>query len=186
MQALFKQLDMRQLVLLLGGLFILLAVTLVSYIVVPQFKQLRALQSTYQLLDQVRGDGQNLAQDLEQMQQALHVVRKKLHGDIANLPVRQIEAVIIGRLQKISWQNEMELISVQPGVGQRVQMFDEALFQVNLSGDYFKFYSWLRDLHKELGYVVIKQFEIKPLASVDDEPHLSVNLTMVSYRAAAS
>lgn len=186
MHPLLEKLDIRSLRLILAGITLLMVAVLFSYVIMPEVKLLRTVQNTRLILSQVGEGGQDLAQELASMQQAVQAVRQQLHGDIANLPVRQIEAVIIGRLQKISWQNKIELISVQPGTGQRVHMFDEALFQVNLTGDYFSFYDWLKDLSTELGYVVIKQFNIKPIQSKANENQLSVELTMVSYRARQS
>ena len=99
---------------------------------------------------------------------------RELHGDMASLPERQMESFVIGRLQKVSWTTDVELISVEPGRGSQVQNFRESLFEVKLNAHYHDFFAWLQIVNDELGYVVVKKFDIRP-----NERN---SLTLVSYR----
>jgi hypothetical protein len=114
----------------------------------------------------------------------VEILSRTLHGDMANLPDKQLEAFIIERLQEISWRNQVELVSVKPRRGQVVPLFREVLFDVEITGDYFDLFAWLQSLAKELGFVVVKQYVIRPIDSDKESPRLSVNLTIVSYRQA--
>ena len=77
----------------------------------------------------------------------------------------------------------MELASVIPGKGKKVQMFQETLFDVNVNARYFDFFNWLRTINEELGYVVVKKFEIIPQQNQGEkDPKLNITLTLVSYR----
>ena len=99
------------------------------------------------------------------------------HGAIREMPF------VIGRLQKVSWATEVELISVQPGSGKQVQNFRESLFEVKLNAHYHDFFEWLQTVNDELGYIVVKKFEIRPdEQDALDNPELSLQLTLVSYR----
>jgi len=109
-------------------------------------------------------------------------VSRRLHGDMADLPMEQMESYIIGRLQKISWQTGLELISVRPTEGKTVQIFREILFEVEVVGRYTEFFDWLQTLTRELGFVVIKGYEMMPLDQKLSDPELRVQLTMASYR----
>ena len=102
---------------------------------------------------------------------------------MANLPVKQVEAYIIGRLQRISWNNDVELVSVEPSTGDRVQIFQEILFNVQLVGEYEDLYAWLWEARSDLGYVVVKEYGLTRHNSDDREPLLAADLSLASYRA---
>ncbi|MCU7886113.1 MAG: hypothetical protein KZQ82_18130, partial [Candidatus Thiodiazotropha sp. (ex Lucinoma annulata)] len=110
----------------------------------------------------------------------------QLHGDMAGLPAKQMESYIIGRLQKVSWETDVELISVKPGDGQRVQMFQESLFEVEIHAKYFNFFNWLQTIGRELGFIVVKKYEINTINKELSNPELKIVLTMVSYRVVES
>ena len=120
---------------------------------------------------------------LQQQHALIQDLRFRLHGDMANLPVRQVEAYIIGRLQRVSWNNNVELVSVEPATGERVQIFQEILFNVELVGEYDDLYHWLWEARNDLGYVVVKQYGLKRQNDDDEEPLLVAELSLASYRA---
>ncbi|MDH3871745.1 MAG: hypothetical protein OEU44_05990, partial [Gammaproteobacteria bacterium] len=64
----------------------------------------------------------------------------------------------------------------------KVYKFEEALFEVEISGDYFDLYNWLQDLGEDLGFVVVKHFKLRPLDQNETSPRLNAKLTIVSYR----
>ena len=71
---------------------------------------------------------------------------------------------------------------VRPAKGSTIQALEEILFEVEVAGDYFDLYAWLQDLDNKLGFVVIKNFNIRPLSTVLNNPRLIAKLTIVSYR----
>ncbi|MBT8101489.1 MAG: hypothetical protein KJO95_00885, partial [Gammaproteobacteria bacterium] len=78
--------------------------------------------------------------------------------------------------------NNVELVSVQPTMGERIEVFQEMLFRVQLMGQYKDLYSWLWETRNDLGYIVVKELSLSRNDNVDDEPLLKANLSLASYR----
>lgn len=155
----------------------------IMYLLWPQLKEYRKLNDSYQILQSAAGSSSGLQLQLQQTGQEVKELSYKLHGDMAGLPDNQMESYIIGRLQKVSWQTDVELASVIPSKGTKVQMFQETLFDVNVNARYFDFFKWLKTINDELGYVVVKKFEINPQSNQGEvDPKLNITLTLVSYR----
>jgi Tfp pilus assembly protein PilO len=102
---------------------------------------------------------------------------------MASLPLKEIESHVVGKLQQISWQNDIQLVGIEPSSGDTIETFHEILFRVTLAGDYLDMYEWLRQVSADLGFVLVKQYEMKPLDNRTQNPRLSVQLTMATYRA---
>jgi Tfp pilus assembly protein PilO len=177
-----ERLDDRSLLLLLGGVAALLFAAGVMYLVVPEYKALNTAVETRANMRETVSKGKAVYGELERLAEQVAELRQRVHGDMANRPLKQMESYIIGRLQKISWEHNIELRGVAPGPGRSVQMFKEIVFDVELVGDYFDLVAWLRELSRQLGFVVVKEYRMRPLNAADDEPQLVLNLKMVSYR----
>lgn len=170
------------LILVLVGSVILAPIS--TYVVWPEFKKFRAVSSAQDALVATAANEGELAEELATLRVDVQDLERRLHGDMANLPPKEIEAYIIGRLQAISWRNRVELVGVEPISGEMIESFREMLFTVRLAGDYFDLYNWLRDLGKELGFVVIKRYQMSPIDRNEEVPRLSAELTIASYRTA--
>ena len=168
----------------MAGIVLLLATSLVYAFIMPQVKGYQSTVNAREILQQVAKTSSQLEAKLVGVEEAIKELGHQLHGDMVDLPEKQLEAFIIGRLQEISWRHEVELISVRPNKGKVVQIFRELLFDVEVTGDYFELFDWLRELDRELGFVVVKRYTIRPLENNSPSPRLSVRLTMVSYRKA--
>ncbi len=183
MDDLLKQLNRRQLTIIGGGLLALLVAALLTYVVQPRFKEYRATHASFTLLEATTGSSAGLDAQVIELRAHVEVLERTFHGDMANLPLKQMEAFIIGRLQGISWGNDVQFVGVQPADGGLSGPFRELLFNVELQGQYFDVFAWLEAVREQLGFVVIKQFEMSPINQVGiDEPELQVSLTMASYR----
>ena len=68
-------------------------------------------------------------------------------------------------------------------MGERVQIFQEMLFNVRLVGQYDDLYRWLWETRNDLGYVVVKEYNLERHDKDDDEPLLAATLSLASYRA---
>lgn len=178
-----QKINLRELRLLLLGIGAVLTVLVAVRFVVPNIKALRAASQEVAILEEAAEDGDELEQHLQTQHSKIEALQYRLHGDMANLPARQVEAYIIGRLQRISWNNDVELVSVEPALGDRVQIFQEMLFNVQLIGEYENLYRWLLEAREELGYVVVKEYELKREDDDDNEPALLADLSLASYRA---
>jgi Tfp pilus assembly protein PilO len=182
MDALLTSIRPRVLLLVMVSLVLLVAGALCANVLMPQYKDYRKADRDRAELARVVGSGEALRKQISGLRADVDHLTRRLHGDMANLPDNQLEAFIIGRLQRISWQNSVELVSVKPRDGQVVQVFREMLFDVEISGDYFDLFVWLQSLAKELGFVVVKRYIIRPLESGKGSPRLSATLTIASYR----
>jgi len=176
----------RTVALMMGGIVLLVVLSEFTYLLLPQVKSYRALDASYSMLEQAVGNNQSLANQLQRIEAEVNDLSHDLHGDMAQLPVKQMESFVIGRLQKVSWETDVELVSVLPGSGGQVQNFREQLFEVKLSAHYHDFFEWLQIINDELGYIVVKKFEIRPDDRDElENPRLSLVLTLVSYRIEA-
>ena len=183
MQDFFDRAEPRVVAISLIGMVLLVFVVEAMYLMWPQIKTYRTLYSSHQVLEQAASSSDSLASQLQRIDREVNQLSRELHGDMAQLPVKQMESFVIGRLQKVSWATDVELVSVQPGSGRQVQNFKESLFEVKLNARYHDFFEWLQIINHELGYIVVKKFEIRP----DDRknlnnPKLDLVLTLVSYR----
>ena len=170
------------LILVLVGSVILAPIS--TYVVWPEFRNFRAVSSSRDALVATAANEGELAEELSALRVDVQGLERRLHGDMANLPPKEVEAYIIGRLQAISWRNRVELVGVEPNSGEMIESFREMLFTVRLAGDYFDLYNWLRDLGNELGFVVIKRYQMSPIDRNEEVPRLSAELTIASYRTA--
>ena len=186
MQGFFENAQPRVVALLLIAVVSLVALAELSYLLWPQIKSYRELSASYTMLERAVSNKDSLADQLRKIEAEVKDLSRQLHGDMAQLPVRQMESFVIGRLQKVSWNTEVELVSVQPGSGGQLQNFREQLFEVKLNADYHDFFEWLQIINDELGYIVVKKFEIKPVDRGFEDPKLQLVLTLVSYRIEAN
>ena len=170
------------LILLLVGAVLLAPIT--TYAVWPQLRDYRAASDSQQTLAAAMANEDELIARLDTLRDEVATLEKRLHGDTANLPPKQVGAYIIGRLQAISWRNRVQLVGVQPMEGNEIDAFQELLFDVRINGDYFDLHNWLRDLSDELGFVVIKHYRMSPADNKRPAPTLAAELTIASYRTA--
>ena len=182
MQDFFETAEPRVVAMMLGAVVLLISAVQVTYLLWPQIKTFNAVNKSHSVLLGVVNNSDGLDQQLGKAQSEVERLARQLHGDMAGLPAKQMESYIIGRLQKVSWDTGVELISVKPGDGQKVQMFQESLFEVEIHAAYFDFFTWLQTLGQELGFIVVKKYDIQPQGSELSDPKLKIVLTMVSYR----
>ncbi len=183
MRELLQKVSLRELRLALLGIGAILTAATVAGALLPEVKAARAASNEVSVLEEAAQDGAELERHLEEQHARIAELQYQLHGDMANLPVQQIEAYIIGQLQRVSWNNNVELVSVEPSIGERVQIFQEMLFNVELVGEYDDLYRWLWEARNDLGYVVVKEYSLSRRDDDDDEPRLVADLSLASYRA---
>jgi hypothetical protein len=182
MTSMLNKISVREFNLLLVGIGAVITSAAVAGIVVPQFNDWRTATLAVETQSAASLDAMELEKNLQESQARIDKLRYLLHGDMANLPVRQVQAYIIGRLQKISWQNKVELVSVEPTTGEQVQIFREILFKVQLVGEYDNLYRWLWEARNELGFVVVKEYGLSRHDNNDDNPQLAAMVSLASYR----
>lgn len=183
MQNILQKVSLREFRFLLIGVGAIITSATVAYFVVPHAKSYWASSREVAVLLQAAQDGNELDDHLREQVERIKDLDYRLHGDMANMPVRQIESYIIGHLQRISWGNDVELVSVQPATGERIEIFQELIFNVQLSGQYADLYEWIWEARNDLGFVVVKEYGLARRNDDNDEPLLLANLSLASYRA---
>jgi Tfp pilus assembly protein PilO len=186
MDKLLTDMEPRTMVLLMVASALLVAAALATYVLLPQARAYKQSTNTLTTLESVVARQTGIAVQLATLESELESLQRQLHGDMVNLPDNQMESFVIGELQGISWRNKIELLGIRPGKGGQIQGFEEVLFDVDVAGDYFDLYTWLQELSDELGFVVIKSFNIRPLDARGGQPRLTAHLTIVSYREAGN
>ncbi len=184
-EALMTRINRRQLKVLSGGVVALVTTAMVAQIVWPQVRAYRTeaqLRETLELSEPL----ETLERTREDAREQVRSAKKRLHGGMPSLPARQIEAYIIGRLQEVSWRTDVDLTSVEPQPMTRSGLFDKTVFSVQLEGNYFDLFSWLSEVNATVGFVVIESYDIRITEHDENEPRLSVKLTMASYRSTQS
>ena len=172
----------RMLRIMLLAIAALLGIAIFLYFIIPQSRNYSRANENYSFLQQLVKRHSDVGEELLKVKSEIIVLEKKLHGDMAGLPVEQVESYILGHLQKISWKTHVELLSITPSIGKTMQIFQESLFKIKLNAGYFEFFQWLQNINRELGYIVIKEFTIKPINTDLTNPKLSITLTLVSFR----
>jgi Tfp pilus assembly protein PilO len=131
------------------------------------------------LLQATVDSGAQLSNDISDCRQQVDTLTKKLHGENPPLPVNQMVAQTIDRLDSISSDHDIQLISVTPKKPQSVNIFEEIPFSIEVRGGYKGLADWLRSVEQELGHMVVKHFEITTQTGWN---LLTMRLEMVSYR----
>lgn len=177
-----KTVDSRALVLAVGGAALLLTVALVSLLLVGQVKHFLAMRESLALLEQTPSSGKSLENELDGLRAEVAQLERRLHGDMAHLPPKQLQNYVVDALQTLSWQHQVVLSSVVPRQGATIDRYQELVFEVELMGSYFDFYAWLQQLSDALGFVVISRFDIQPLSTAPGQTPLSIKLSLTTYR----
>ena len=168
---------------MLTGFTLLMLATSSVYGILPQIKEMKSGLSKRTELKELVSNKYHLDKQKSILVENIEQIKRDLRGDMANLPEKKMESFIIGELQNISWNHEIDLMGVKPVKGSEIQMFQEILFKVQLSGEYFDLYKWLHELRNQLGFIVIKNLELKPLNGNDRDTLLFMNLTIASYKS---
>jgi hypothetical protein len=178
----FQQLDPRLQRLLPVAVWLLLALAATLYIVKPDYLAYRNLIESRHQLESQTGDIGEIRNRIAATRAQVDVLKQQLLGDTDELPLNRMESYLIGRLQGVSWGTDIELVSVKPGDSTQVLGFDELAFEVEVQGDYHALYAWLRALRDKLGFILVKHYDIAPLAGNGKDDRLQMRLTMVFYR----
>lgn len=180
---LLKDFDPRLLSITLAAIIVLLSFAMIVYGIKPQYDTLVDNKQSLELLQTRMDDQRQLQQMIAQQQRDIETLQHELNGESGNLPINEMESYLIGRLQNLCWEADIQLISVRPGNNKRVIDFDEISFEVSVLGEYKKLYQWLNKLSENLGFVMVSQHKIST-ARQRDNNNLNMDMTIVFYRVA--
>ena len=180
------ELDDRRFYGLVGSAVLLVVAAVLSFVLLPQIKNYQLQQKTRASLPAIPNADFDFPQLLNERGLEIEKRAKLLHGDMANLPLREIEAFVIDRVQGIAWNHDVVLEGVKPEGGDSIDSFKEILFKLEISGQYEDLFAWLHELKEELGFIVIKEYEMTRVTKTNVNPVLNVRLTIASYRKEVS
>ena len=183
MKKVLNQIERKTLLLVLIGFSLLIFASSSVYGILPQIKNIKSGIDARDQLKSLVVNEEDLQSQREALMSKVEDMKRMLKGDMANLPEQKIEAYIIGELQNISWNHEINLIEVKPENGTEIEMFQEILFNVKVSGEYFALYEWLHDLRKNLGFIVIKELQINSTNQQSKAKPLVMKLTVATYKS---
>ena len=106
-------------------------------------------------------------------------LRDRLYGGASGVPLREMQAWVIHRLDQLSLEHGVELESVSPGEVGHVLMFDELPYDVRVRGGYFALFAWLNQVEQELRPMSVQSFEIRPEPA---DAAVEMEFRLVSYR----
>lgn len=182
MQALLDQLDRRSLVLVLVGVLSIVVALLGSRLIAPEFKAYKKEKRSLEIIGRLRGGQQDASGEIARLRGEVDRLSHQMHGTLPDMPLKQLEVYIMGQLQTISWENNVELVSVKPGLNQNILVFQEISLAVDVQGKYHDIHRWLWSLGNQLGFMVVKQFEITPTSFEEPNPDLKLRSNIVFYR----
>lgn len=174
-----QQIQPRMLVILLVSLILLSITASLLYVLKKPYKELQQHQQTLLLLKNEMRTGVPLQNQIDTKQQHVDQLNLKLRGTGPQLPVNKMVPHVIGALDKLAEKHQLNLSSVKPGTPDFLFTFKELPFIVEISGDYFSLFAWLKDVENNLGPIVIKQFNIRP---TNTGKVRTMTLTIVAYQ----
>jgi len=174
-----QQIQPRMLLFLLSSLLVLALMASYLYIIKTPLKELRESRQTLALLNNEVQTGIPVQSQIAMQQQQVQELTIKLKGSGPKLPVNKMVAYVIGELDKLADRYRVNLNHVQPENPEMLFTFKELPFHVEISGDYFSLYAWLKAIEKELGPVIIKQFKLSPSGQSKQR---KMDLMIVTYQ----
>lgn len=173
-------------ILLATGLLVAVAISL--YMVKPKYLSYQDKSMSFNMLQSQIDDQAQLQDFIEAERQKIKTLQLQLHGEAGDLPVNEIEAYLVGRLQGLAWDAGIELSGVRPGEAKRIMEFEEISFNVDVSGEYRNLYEWLSKIGDSLGFMLVSNYEIRlagrQAARAGEQTNLMMQVTIVFYRVA--
>ena len=150
-----------------------------QYVIKDPFAEYRELAQAHERLEQLVANGETITDKIRQYRQEIAALGKKLRGEQPLLSSEEITAHVVGNLDRISSEHKVKLSGVTPGETNKVLMFEEVPFDIEVMGKYADLYSWLNEVTAQLGPMVIPQFKIRYNPGA---PLLNMNVKLASYK----
>jgi Tfp pilus assembly protein PilO len=150
-----------------------------QYVIKSPFHEYKELAQARDQLEALVANGETITDKIRHYRQEIAALSKKLRGEQPLLSSEEITAQVVGRLDRISTDHKVKLSAVTPGETNKVLMFEEVPFDIEVMGRYADLYSWLYEVTVQLGPMVIPQFKIRynPGAAL-----LNMNVKLASYK----
>ena len=116
----------------LGMILLLISLVLVAamalYLVKPQFQSYSEKSASFEMLTSHIDDQAQLQRAIDDKRKQIKALQLKLHGEAGDLPVNEMEAYLVGRLQELAWEAGIDLVGVRPGPEKQIMGFEEISF----------------------------------------------------------
>ncbi len=168
---------------LMAAVAVLTVLAVYLYLLKPSVSRYRELAGIWSpvALESAQDNAASNERRMEELEAEIEALRGRLYGRTSTLPLEQMESHVIAQLDAISRRQRVQLVSVTPGAIGQVLMFDELPYDVDVRGDYFALFDWLRAVEDELRPMVVKRFQLAEDARTQ---RISMTLRLVSYRPA--
>jgi len=167
-----------------GLIGIVVATGIALYMIKPQYLDFRNNRASYEMLHSQIDDQAQLQNAIDQERKRIRELQLQLHGEAGDMPVNEMESYLVGRLQALAWDAGIELVGVRPGSAKRIMEFEEISFEVEVAGEYRNLYNWLDNIGNALGFMLVTNYEIRLSGKNRSNTELSMQVTIVFYRAA--
>ena len=143
-----------------------------KYVLEGSFGRYKELTGVRDRIEELVANGETVRE--------ITLLNQKLRGEQPLLSSEEITAHVIGHLDRISREHNVTLASVTPGSINKVLMFEEVPFDIEVTGKYVDLYSWLYEVTAQLGPMVISQFRISYNPGA---PLLNMDVKLASYKS---
>ena len=178
------EVEPRSLALILLLLGFVCATAIALYMIKPQYQRFNESSNSFAMLNGQIDDQAQLQRAIDSERNKIREMQLKLHGEAGDMPVNEMEAYLVGRLQGLAWAAGIELAGVRPGQAKRIMEFEEISFKVDVTGEYRNLYDWLNRIGDKLGFMLVSNYDISLAGKKGNETPLKMNVTIVFYRAA--
>ncbi len=168
-------------ILILTG--ILITTFMGLYVIKPSYLNFNDRSIDFEMLQSQVDDQEQLQQVIDEKRKKVRDVQLQLHGEAGDIPVNEMEAYLLGRLQGLAWDAGIELVGVRPGPAKRIMAFEEISFKVEVKGEYRNLYVWLNKIGDTLGFMLVSNYDISLAGGKTNRPSLKMHVTIVFYRA---
>lgn len=179
MTSYLKDMEPRALVLAMIGILGLTLVASYLYLYKKPLAELSTQRSLRVLLQAKVEGGAHFPMKMERLKTEVDSLQKQLSGKAPMLPVSQMMAHIIQRLDEICGNHKIKLLGVKPGRPNKIPRFEEIPFSVEVCGGYFALYEWLHETEQEMGPMAVKNFHIKPKTNSKE---VTMTIDLVYFR----
>jgi Tfp pilus assembly protein PilO len=170
--------------LIVGLIAGVVAIAIALYLIKPQYLAFRDSRVSYEMLHSQIDDQAQLQNAIDEERKHIRELQLQLHGEAGDMPVNEMESYLVGRLQALAWDADIELAGVRPGSAKRIMEFEEISFEVEVVGEYRDLYRWLDNIGEALGFMLVTNYEIRLSGKNKSETELNMHVTIVFYRAA--
>jgi Tfp pilus assembly protein PilO len=178
-----SEVEPRSLAMILMLVSFVFATAIALYMVKPQYQHFSESSNSFAMLNGQIDDQAQLQRAIDTERNKIREMQLKLHGEAGDMPVNEMEAYLVGRLQGLAWAAGIELAGVRPGQAKRIMEFEEVSFKVDVTGEYRDLYDWLNKIGDKLGFMLVSNYEISLAGKISNATPLKMNVTIVFYRA---